>query len=250
MQKAEILADGTIVSILDNGQRRVTDPNGRVVTGEDAARAITEANNVGVELQFDRAYGRSGGGARGKGEEERGQLDIDNGRLAADSTAIIRRSLQLLDFVETGTWEEVGLRAKRFFGVEGADEGELSANLGKAVLSQLRTIFGAAFTAQEGAQLVQIEAGFGKSTAANRRLLNQSLQIAERAAKRGQRAASAREDFQAAAEIQNSLEFVLTDEALTAAFNPSYSLGNESNGGQQQNNNQGLTSDEIEIRDA
>jgi len=80
-----------------------------------------------------------------------------------------------LDRVETGgAAESAILSGQNFLGVVGADKGELSFLLGKNVLAQLRTIFGAAFTEKEGQRLEQIEAGFKKSVPVNRRLLNQT----------------------------------------------------------------------------
>ena len=68
---------------------------------------------------------------------------------------------------------------KSTFGVESADEGQLSNLLGKNVLSQLRTIFGAAFTAKEGDELKTIEAGLGKSNEGNIRVLQDALTFIE-----------------------------------------------------------------------
>ena len=82
----------------------------------------------------------------------------------------MRRGLELLATVNTGGIDNARLQIKKFFGVEGADEGELSANLGRAVLSQLRQTFGAAFTEREGARLDNLSARFGASTASNTRL--------------------------------------------------------------------------------
>jgi hypothetical protein len=80
-------------------------------------------------------------------------------------------------------------------------------------LSQLKATFGAAFTAQEGERLERLSAGFGKSPAANRRILEQSLSIAERAANRGIKAAEALGDPGRAQEIRQALTFTLGDES-------------------------------------
>lgn len=114
---------------------------------------------------------------------------VNDGVGAADSVGNMRRAVQLLEKVKTGGFDNIAFQARRIFGVEGADEGELSNNLGKAVLSQLRQTFGAAFTAKEGEQLARIEGGFSKNTSTNKRLLNNAIKIATRAAKRGARAA-------------------------------------------------------------
>jgi len=125
------------------------------------------------------------------GKNEQAQLNshIERGFPAAESIPVLKRALVLLDTMETGGINQVAFEARRRFGVEGADEGELSNNLGKAVLSQLRETFGAAFTENEGRRLENIEAGFGKSTASNRRLLSQALRIVEQIAGGGIRAA-------------------------------------------------------------
>ena len=152
-----------------------------------------------------------------KGISKRKQGFIDAGVDAADSVGNIRRSLELLDTVKTGGISAASLRAKQLFGVEGADEGELSANLGRSVLAQLKPIFGAAFTAAEGERLERIEAGFGRSAATNRRLLESALKTAERAAKRGLAAAKEQGDDFTAQEIERLLE---TTEAAREALHP------------------------------
>jgi hypothetical protein len=137
---------------------------------------------------------------------------IDSGIEAADSLANVRRARKLLDGIKTGGFDRVQLAAKRMFGVESADEAELSANLGKAILAQLKPIFGAAFTAAEGERLEKIEANFGKSTEGNRRLLEQVMKITDRASRRGLKAAEAAGDEFTADEIRASMEMDLEDD--------------------------------------
>lgn len=151
------------------------------------------------------------GEVTGKGIAARRQELIDKGLDAADGYANLVRAKDLLDKVETGGIDAVSLRAKQLFGVEGANEAELSNRMGKAVLSQLRTTFGAAFTAKEGESLSRIEAGFGKSTEGNKRLLAQTMKIVNRAAERGIRAAEAAGDKESAQNIREALSFRLGD---------------------------------------
>jgi hypothetical protein len=148
-----------------------------------------------------------------KGTAERRQEQIDKGLEAADGMANIKRAKSLLDGIKTGGIDNASLKAKQFFGIEGADEAELSNRLGKAVLSQLKATFGAAFTAQEGQKLSDIEAGFGKSTEGNKRLLDQAEKVVLRAAKRGMRAARAQGDMDTVRDIEEALAFSLNDEA-------------------------------------
>lgn len=143
-----------------------------------------------------------------KGTVSRKQGFIDTGVEAADSLANLQRTRQLLDQVKTGGFDNVAFRAKQLFGVEGADEGELSANLGIAVLAQLKPIFGAAFTAAEGERLERISARFGANPETNKRLIDQAISITERAARRGLRAAIDQGDDFTANEIKTALDAV------------------------------------------
>lgn len=151
--------------------------------------------------------------ATGAGKAKRRQVAIDKGLDASEGFANLVRAQDLLNLLDTGGIDAVSLRAKQIFGVEGADEAELSNRLSKAVLSQLRATFGAAFTEREGASLKDIEANFGKSTEGNRRLIAQAMKISDRAAKRGIRAAEASGDTEAAQDIRDALAFRLDVEA-------------------------------------
>ena len=68
---------------------------------------------------------------------------------------------------------------------------------------------------KEGEELKRIEAGFGKSTAGNVRLLDRALKLADRAARRGIAAAEDQGDTFTANEIRSSLEFKFDEPAET-----------------------------------
>jgi len=186
--KTVTYSDGTSVQFDNRGNRVVTDSTGNVLEGQAAADAISKGVQSGITEQTERAAGRAGAT---KAEQRASDL-ISRGVAAAESTATIRRALALLDVVETGGVDAISLAVKSRLGIEGADEGELSNSLGKSVLSQLRETFGAAFTQAEGERLERIEAGFGKSPATNKRLLQQALRIAENTARRAAREAKKR----------------------------------------------------------
>jgi len=205
VQSSQILPDGSTVQVFRDGSTRVTGPDGKPLTGEDRANAVITAQEFGVDIQSRRAGGR----AEATGEEKRASDLITRGIAAAESTAITRRALTLLDKVKTGGIAAISLATKQRLGIEGADEGELSNSLGKSVLSQLRETFGAAFTENEGLRLDRIEARFGKSPAANRRLLSQALRIAERTANRAIKAAKKRGNLAEVADIEDLLSFSL-----------------------------------------
>ncbi len=190
----------------------VLGPSGEVETqttpiaGVPVSRQLAETSARRQQRDIETA----GGEVTARAVSKRDQDFIDVGQRQADGTAIIRRGLQLLDIIKTGAPESVALAAKNLFGIAGADETELNANLGKAVLSQLRTTFGAQFTQQEGERLQRLEAGFGKSTAGNKRLLEQTLRLMERDARRGIDAARRNTDPFSADEIEKALQFSLT----------------------------------------
>ena len=172
--------------------------------------------------------------ARGKGlgtaEVGRvGRLNtrVSEGITAAEGLATINRSLQLLEEgVKTGGFAGLKLKASQFLGVEGADQAELSANLARTVLSQLRPTFGAQFTEREGTKLERIEAGIGKSVAGNIRVLKQLKTIIEREARRGLSAAREVKDNFAIEEIDRLMKFKISSPTSTAVgggefnFNP------------------------------
>jgi hypothetical protein len=60
VQSSQILEDGTTVSILKNGERVVRNALGDIVKGQEAADAITVAQERGAELQGIRAGERTG----------------------------------------------------------------------------------------------------------------------------------------------------------------------------------------------
>lgn len=59
VQSSQVLDNGTTVQVLTDGSTRVTDPNGRVVEGDKRAQAIREAQQFGVDIQSQRAGGRT-----------------------------------------------------------------------------------------------------------------------------------------------------------------------------------------------
>ena len=183
----------------------------------ERAGTITANERAAKDQELTKSLEKSqaqieGGKARGRTEQtslaNREQAAVDVGLESADAIGTITRAIDLLKEIETGGAASVKLRAKQFFGVEGADEGELSNALGKAVLSQLKTIFGSAFTEGEGARLERIEASFSKSNATNLRLLERELESLERKARRGLSIAEKTGDDFTAGEIRKSLELL------------------------------------------
>lgn len=184
------------------------------VAGETAAELIQAEEQAKAEVAANTAEKVADTAATielekglAKGKATRIAEDLEKGVIASDSLGTINRALDLLEIVETGGFENLGLRAQQAFGIEGADEAELNSLLKTAVLQQLRPTFGSAFTENEGARLERISQDFGRNTTTNIRLLKQMKQINERAAKRGIAAAVAAEDFDKAKQIQEAVDF-------------------------------------------
>lgn len=144
--------------------------------------------------------------ARQKTQNQKIQGYIDSGVSSADNLIAVNRSLELLKEIETGGIDNAIIRAKQMFGIESGDEAELSYELGKSVLKQLKPTFGAAFTVNEMLELKRMEAGLGKSVAGNIRILNNLSKVIKRSANRGMRAAENLGNDFAANEIRLALE--------------------------------------------
>lgn len=228
VQSSQILPNGSTVQVFKDGSTRVTGPQGEVLTGQERQTAVEDAQEFGIDVQSRRAGGRT----EATGAEKRASDLIVRGVAAAESTATIRRALTLLETVRTGGPQAISLAVKQRLGIEGANEGELSNSLGKAVLSQLRETFGAAFTESEGLRLERIEANFGKSPKTNRRLLQQALKLAERTSNRAIKTAQKRGRQAEAADIQDLLSFTLDIEqgSAGAILPPGLPVGTTDNG--------------------
>jgi hypothetical protein len=199
--------NGTFVTKPRVGPPEVYDRTGTLIT--DAAekqRVLDAAIESGIVYESDLATGV----ARAKGAAETARELIGRAVPAAESTAVLKRSLDLLDRVDTGTFADFKLAVTDFFDVTGADAGELSQNLSRAVLSQLRVTFGAAFTEDEGRRLENISARFSQNNEVNRSLLRQALVIAENTARRGIQRAREEGDEATAQDIEDLLEFDLS----------------------------------------
>jgi hypothetical protein len=226
--------DGTIWAMNDKGEVTVKDITGNVLEGEEAKKAWLKSKEYGVKIAEDTNYSRETGkltaqkgtkaeiqkevtGAQKEAESQEARIQdiIDKGYSAAETTPILRRSLELMKEVKTGGFAGVKLKAKQYFGVQGADEAELSTNLARAAIAKLRQNLGAQFTERENKMLQRIEAGIGKSTQGNIRILEQSLTVADNSAKRAIRRARARGDKETVDEIEALMNESLAPPAET-----------------------------------
>jgi hypothetical protein len=195
-----IIVDG------DPSQYGATDGS-RVVPAPSSAQIVSKTTGLTASGQIQQKQEESAAGERGKRGAGSRRVYMDEGLASSDAMFSVTRAMSLLKDVRTGGVQSTaGLRIRQMTGSESADEGELSGLLGKSVLSQLRSTFGAAFTEAEGRRLIEIEAGFGKNPETNMRLLQNAYSTMERAAERGIRAAEAEGDDFTAKEIRMNLD--------------------------------------------
>ncbi len=181
------------------------------VAGAQAAVELETAGPIKLEerrAEIETAPALAAGAKRGALKETRLQTNITIGLEFADKVPVLNRSLQLLREIDTGFFAGAKLRAAEFFGVEGADQAELSNNLAQSVLKQIRPVFGAQPSEREGRILIDISAGLGKSQAGNKRLIGNLLKLVMARVEKGQRSAAetgdtgALEDFDAILKLQ------------------------------------------------
>ena len=191
----------------DTFQRLLVDDPKKAIQFGRATNFIRPTEQESSDIKVKEAERK----AIAKASTNRKQGFIDNGIQAADSLANMNRALTLIDKMETGGIDKVALDAKRLFGVESADEGELTNLMGKSVLAQLKPLFGGAFTKAEADQLLKIENGLGKSAKANKRLIENAIKISNRAARRGLAAAEDMGEHFTANEIREAMAFDLSE---------------------------------------
>lgn len=178
---------------------------------DESGRPIIGAS-YDPSLQREIAGAKSGGAEQAKGNATRSQDFINQGVASAQAIPTIKRSVDLLNSIETGGLDAARIKAKQMFGIESADEGELTYNLGKTVLSQLKDTFGSAFTAAEGERLATLEAGLGRNPESNKRILANALQTMQKKAERGIQAARDNGDEFSASDIESYMKMSIGEE--------------------------------------
>ena len=193
VRKSEIMSDGTAILLYDDGVQ-VIGPDGAALTGQAAAmqfkeirKAEQERRQAIAELEIETAKQK----ARVDQVVAQEGADMSSGLTAAETMPFMKRAYELLDTVETGGIDRAMLMAKKYFGIDQADPGQLYNLLEKQIVKQLRDTFGAQFTVAEANWLKSIEANFGNDTATNRRLLEQGMMLLQQRIDLGKSAANA-----------------------------------------------------------
>ena len=168
-----------------------------------------------LKLAGDTKFAEELAKSRAKGIASKEEEDILVGASAAEQIPSLNRSIELLKSVETGGVDGLTLRAKQVLGIEVADEAELTNALEKGVISQLREVFGAQFTAKEGQWLKDIEANIGKSTAGNIRLLERGLELSTLRVENGVEASIAAGDVRARRQMEKMMSFKIEPKVAT-----------------------------------
>jgi len=152
VQSANIMDDGTTVMLMANGGRRVLDPTGKLVEGEEAQRIIARANEVSADLQAQRAGGRRAAGIGqdiakdafvSLGKIRSNMLNLDNVITAIDSGADVGLVQSQLPATNAATLELRQLQNQLGLDVIGSvtfgalSEGELNLALDTALPAKM-----------------------------------------------------------------------------------------------------------------
>jgi hypothetical protein len=175
----------------------------RSAMGDQFARSGQGGGPSEADIERDKAGAKTDATAAATRAADTITLGVD----AARSIPIFKRAQVLLQTVETGGFDKVKVDAKKWFGIESANEAEFSNLLGKQVIAQIKPTFGAAPTVKEGEWLRSMESGWGTSTAGNKRLIENGLRLAERRAEAGQQRALERKDKGTFDEIEGYRNF-------------------------------------------
>jgi len=192
-----LVKPGEVIESLPDGGFRIT-KGGQKFTEEQ------------VKLASKRKFSQKLAESRAAGIGKREATDISSGSLAADLMPIFNRNLELLQDIETGGFSAVVLKLKQITGTETANEAELLNAFGKQVITQIKPMFGGQPSEAEGQWLKDMEAGFGKSTVANIRLMERGIKLATERARKGIRAAEEAGDVRTVEEIRRALSFIIT----------------------------------------
>ena len=146
----EILDDGTIVEVRSDGSKRVTDPEGNVVTGAAAAAAIKEANRVAIDRKTELAQIEIGkqrdidtNKARIKRHSTiKGELSERN-RTASRGMGKVQEALTLAANATQGTMGQVKLQISKLFpDIDVSSDAALQANLINLAMDELQKFKG------------------------------------------------------------------------------------------------------------
>lgn len=86
VQSSKILPGGVVVSVMNDGSRSVRDAEGNELTGQQAARAVAEAERSGIDLRGEAEAAAAGARARVRGATEPGiTADVTRAEVEARS---------------------------------------------------------------------------------------------------------------------------------------------------------------------
>lgn len=188
---------GDVITKIDDKfffAQQTTNPDGTSSTVLSEIPGNPVNPKTGLSLAEEQAEKAIGAGAKTRAERlslietqpgltgatkstEKDFVNMDAAIDAAKNVPALNQTLALLQKIETGGIDAVVLATARALGVESGDQAELTFNLRKNVLKQLKPTFGAAFTEREGKLLAEIEASESKSTNGNIRLIKRALRI-------------------------------------------------------------------------
>lgn len=174
------LNDGTTIQTTSTGRKVVTDIQGNVLTGRQAADAIRKASEFGTEEQRERALART----RAKEQEGVRQQFVKQGLDARGMIKDTEQMIKLNKLISTGKTARAKKMFTDVFGVTDPNLNEFNARAGQLVLSQIRML-GANPTEGERSFLTEIGPSIDQGGEVNEALLNDLLEVQRRQVERG-----------------------------------------------------------------
>lgn len=184
--KTEIFRNGAAIQALPSGEIQVRDPAGIIVTGEERLQVLRDAQQSGILQAGEKATAISAGKARGElrsarqlaKEKKRGATsgEIESGLVLAANTARrsrpkIQKVRDALDAIETGKFSQAKSILGPFIPLLNIDDEEvMQAQITKFALDELNKQSGTK-TDFDFQKAQEASASLGKTTAANKRIL-------------------------------------------------------------------------------
>ncbi|MBL4756043.1 MAG: hypothetical protein JKY52_20920 [Flavobacteriales bacterium] len=154
-------------------QEWVEIPNSRGIKNTNY-RPTSEMMEIAAQGKFAEKLAENRAGNIGDSEA----LDMTAGDMSFESAPLLARNLELLEEIETGGFDGVALKFKKWSGTTTANESELMNSMGKSIIKQIKPLFGGQPSLKEGEWLQRIEASEGMSTPGAKRLMKQGINLA------------------------------------------------------------------------
>ena len=183
VQRSVVFKDGSNLTIMNDGTRRVTSPTGDIVEGQAAVDVINAGNEAGIAYTGQESFERGFGSESGKTSAQERDDYMRQGRVAQEMIPATQKLLELNNIIKTSGFSSAKKAVSDFFGVTDADQGLFNEKAGKLILDNIRAL-GANPTEGERAFLEKITPSIRQGGAVNEAILKDMLEVQKRQAER------------------------------------------------------------------